>query len=78
MLSPIEELDDDALRALHADLLSPFDPATVGRALNFSYGPQSDEQIRAGFDPAVFDGLVDLQRRVDPDRRIRANHPLPR
>lgn len=72
-----EEGGQDRARELHGELLAPFAHRAVGRSLNFSFGPATPEEVRAGFDPGDYDRLRALKSRVDPGGLIRAGHPIP-
>jgi FAD/FMN-containing dehydrogenase len=59
---------------LHRTLLEPFTAATIGRSLNFSFGPLTPDEVREAFDD--YDRLTELKHRYDPDRRLAANHEI--
>lgn len=87
ILSPIDEgrqksgtaktEPEQHVRALHDELLAPFAEQSIGRLLNFSYGPLEQAQLREAFDENDFDRLVALKARLDSKGVIRANHPIP-
>ncbi len=77
VLSPVEPGAQDAVRATHRDALTPFAGHALGRSLNFSYGPLEPEQVRAGFEPAIYKRLAGIEGRVDPRGLIHCNHQVP-
>ncbi|MGW6197446.1 FAD-binding oxidoreductase [Kribbella sp. NPDC055110] len=56
------------------DVLEPWGPSTVGRALNFTFAKLTDEEVAEAYDD--YERLVTLRRRYDPTRRLHANHQL--
>lgn len=60
--------------AFHRRVLEPWSGKTIGRSLNFSFGPLTPDEVREAFDD--YDRLVKLQEQYDPERRLVANHPL--
>jgi hypothetical protein len=61
---------------LHRTILEPWAPTTIGRSLNFSFGPLTTDEVRAAFDPGDYDRLIELKNRYDPARLLAPNHPL--
>ncbi|HEY3561569.1 MAG TPA: FAD-binding oxidoreductase [Kribbella sp.] len=55
-------------------VLEPWCEATIGRALNFSFGKLSREEVAEAYDD--YERLADLRRRYDPSHRLWANHQL--
>jgi FAD binding domain-containing protein len=72
VLSPGE----DDLRALHDSILVPWSKEVIGRSLNFSMGPLTDDELRAAFEPADYDRLNWLRGVYDPEGLLQANHPI--
>jgi len=62
------------LTALHRAILEPWAAATIGRSLNFSFGPLTPDEVREVFDD--YDRLTELKHRYDPDRRLAPNHEI--
>ena len=56
------------------EVLEPWGPSTVGRALNFSFGKLTDEEVAEAYDD--YERLTKLRRRYDPTGRLQANHQL--
>lgn len=87
ILSPIDEGTEkngrgktgteQAVQTLHGELLAPFAEQSIGRLLNFSYGPLDGSELREAVDENDFGRLVALKARLDPQGVIRANHPIP-
>ncbi|MEU4605256.1 FAD-binding oxidoreductase [Kribbella sp. NPDC023972] len=61
---------------LHRTILEPWASTTIGRSLNFSFGPLTTDEVRAAFDPGDYDRLIKLKNRYDPARLLAPNHPL--
>ncbi|MFI7059801.1 FAD-binding oxidoreductase [Kribbella sp. NPDC050124] len=61
---------------LHREILEPWTAATIGRSLNFSFGPLTPDEVREAFDRDDVDRLVELKDRYDPDQRLTPNHQL--
>lgn len=76
ILSPLDDGQEQTVHALHRKLVVPFADQTIGRLLNFSYGPLDDDQIRDAFDSNDFVRLVALKTRLNPDDAILANHSI--
>lgn len=77
VLSPVQQGEEFTVRATHRDVLAPFAARTVGRSLNFSFGPLGTEQVRAGFDVASYQRLVELKSSCDPGNVLACNAPIP-
>ncbi|GAA4209313.1 FAD-binding oxidoreductase [Actinocatenispora rupis] len=58
-------------------LLGGWPARSLGRSLNFSFGPLTPDQVREGFDPADARRLGELRAAYDPDGLLRPNHPVP-
>lgn len=76
-VAPTSEATDEEAAALHADVLAPFAPDTLGAQLSFAFGRQDGADVRSAFTSATADRLLRLRQRIDPDDTIPANHPLP-
>ena len=74
VLSPVEDLD--AVIAVQRDALAPLQEVKVGRSLNFSYGPLSEEEVGDAYEPADYQRLRELKAEYDPNVRFHANHPI--
>jgi hypothetical protein len=61
----------------HHRLTAPWQPAVVGRPLNFIFGPLAPHQIQDGFDDTAGPRLSALRSRLDPQQILRPNHPVP-
>ncbi|GAA3570630.1 FAD-binding oxidoreductase [Kribbella ginsengisoli] len=72
VLSPGE----DDLRALHDAILAPWSKDIIGRSLNFSMGPLTDDELRYAFEPADHDRLKWLRGIYDPHGLLQANHSI--
>ncbi len=77
VLSPVQPGEEDAVRAVHREALGPASEHAIGRSLNFSYGPLTGEQVRAGFAPDDYRRLIELKGRYDPEALIHCNHAIP-
>jgi hypothetical protein len=75
VLSPVEDLD--AVIAVQRDALAPLGEFKVGRSLNFSYGPLTEDEVSDAYDPADYQRLRELKAEYDPNVRFHANHPIP-
>ncbi|MDJ1136166.1 FAD-binding oxidoreductase [Streptomyces iconiensis] len=67
VLSPLEPGIEAAVRATHDRALDVMSDRAVGRSLNFLYGPQDDETVRAVYAPETAARLARLKARHDPD-----------
>lgn len=77
VLSLTETSELDSVTALHDQLLAEFAPHTLGRSLNFTFGPLDHEQVRTAFEPADWQRLAQLKAEHDPHGLLQANHPIP-
>ncbi|MBB3050702.1 FAD/FMN-containing dehydrogenase [Prauserella isguenensis] len=75
-VTPTSEATDEEVAALHADVLAPFGPDTLGAHLSFAFGRQADADVRSAFTPPTADRLVRLRQRLDPRGTIPANHTI--
>ncbi|MEV0282574.1 FAD-binding oxidoreductase [Kribbella sp. NPDC050820] len=64
------------MAGLHREILEPWAAVTIGRSLNFSFGPLTPDEVRQAFDPRDIDRLLELKDRYDPDQRLAPNHQL--
>jgi hypothetical protein len=76
VLSVPEPGQEEAVAPLHAEALAPFARQTIGRLLNFSYGPMDEEDVRSGFDPDTYQRLTTLKAQYDPHNVLQTNHPI--
>ena len=77
VLTVAEDADTGEMAALRSDAASLFADHTLGRSLNFSFGPLAPEEVREAFAPADFARLARVRADVDPGGLVRANHPIP-
>jgi FAD/FMN-containing dehydrogenase len=77
VLSPTEPGQVEAVRAMHARALESWSELAVGRLLNFTFGPLSQDEIRTAFTEEDLQRLTRIKAEVDPDALIRSNFPLP-
>ncbi|SFB44399.1 FAD/FMN-containing dehydrogenase [Amycolatopsis marina] len=77
VLSPVEPGEEDAVRAAHRTVLDPWTRWTLGRSLNFTFGPSSEQEVRAAFTPADFSRLSEIRAEHDPQGLFLSNHVLP-
>ena len=77
VLSPVEPGQEEAVRRVHDEALAPLGSLSLGRSLNFSYGPLEEEQVRSAFAPADYERLTQLRARHDPGGLLRPNHVIP-
>ncbi|MEU6642209.1 FAD-binding oxidoreductase [Saccharomonospora sp. NPDC046836] len=77
VLSLVEPGAEDTVRAVHGDAIAPFAPATLGRLLNFSFGPLNEEEVRSAYEPHDYRRLTELKARYDPRATLVSNHPIP-
>lgn len=73
----IVDNDEQEARALLGEAIGLFSGQEVGRLLNSSFGPMTEEAVRAAFAPADWPRLTALKAKVDPGRRLHVNHPIP-
>jgi hypothetical protein len=59
---------------LHRTILEPWSEATIGRNLNFSFGPLTPDEVSEAFDD--YRRLTELRDRYDADRRLAPNHEI--
>lgn len=77
VLSPVDGDQLAQVAATHQTLLGSWPSRSLGRSLNFSFGPLTADQVRDGFDPAASQRLADLRATLDPGRLLHPNHPVP-
>lgn len=77
VLTVAEDDDTADMASLRSGAASLFTGHTLGRSLNFSFGPLAPEEVREAFTPADFDRLARVKADVDPGDLVRANHPIP-
>ena len=77
VLSPVEPGEEETVRAVHRDVLAPFEDQALGRSLNFSFGPLDHDQVRSAFTPAGHRRLAALKARCDPGGLFHCGHPIP-
>ncbi|MEI8406760.1 MULTISPECIES: FAD-binding oxidoreductase [unclassified Kribbella] len=61
---------------LHRTVLGAWTAATIGRSLNFSFGPLTPDEVREAFDSADYRGLTELRDRYDANRLLAPNHEI--
>ncbi|GAA2064357.1 hypothetical protein GCM10009801_08910 [Streptomyces albiaxialis] len=66
VLSPLGGTGEATVRELHAQALDAVGPHTVGRRMNFLYGPQEPETVRAAYEPEDLARLRALKEALDP------------
>lgn len=71
VLSPVPPGEASLVRATHREVLAPWEPHAIGRSLNSSFGPMSEDEVADAFAPASSARLADLRARHDPDGRLR-------
>ncbi|GAA1978666.1 FAD-binding oxidoreductase [Amycolatopsis minnesotensis] len=76
VLSPVEPGQQEAVRALHRDLLEPWSGQAMGRSLNFTYDELGADEIAAAFAPADHRRLTEIRARHDPRAMFHVNHPI--
>ncbi|WP_020390901.1 FAD-binding oxidoreductase [Kribbella catacumbae] len=72
VLSPGE----DDVHDLHRAILAPWSEYVVGRSLNFSLGPLTEDEVRDAFEPADYNRLTALRARYDPTNLLLPNHRI--
>ncbi|GAB3424327.1 FAD-binding oxidoreductase [Flindersiella endophytica] len=79
VLSPLvtEDADTDTARAVHEKAFEHLEPMSIGRCLNFVYGPLTTDEVRTGYTPADYTRLAELKRRYDPANTFRLGHNIP-
>ncbi|WP_344883466.1 FAD-binding oxidoreductase [Nonomuraea antimicrobica] len=77
VLSPVRAGELEVVRETHRDALAPFAGNAVGRSLNFTFGPLTEDEIRSAFAPADYDRLTRIKARHDPHALLHTNHPIP-
>jgi hypothetical protein len=82
VLSPLltddpEDTGTDAARAVHEKAFEPLAPMSIGRCLNFVYGPLTPDEVRTGYDDADYARLTELKGRYDPANWFRLGHNIP-
>ncbi|WP_202875115.1 FAD-binding oxidoreductase [Kribbella albertanoniae] len=58
-------------------IFEPWQAATIGRLLNFSFEKLTSAEIAEAYEPATFARLLELRDRYDAARRLAPNHELP-
>ncbi|MFC0548172.1 FAD-binding oxidoreductase [Kutzneria chonburiensis] len=77
LLSPLDGLDLDVVRATHDKVYRVVEPWTLGRSLNFTYGERgATEFIESMYDKATFERLRELKAVYDPGNLFRRNHNI--
>ncbi|NYJ37476.1 FAD-binding oxidoreductase [Nocardiopsis aegyptia] len=77
VLTVAGDADTADMAALRSGAASLFGGHTLGRSLNFSFGPLAPEEVREAFAPADFGRLTRVKADTDPGDLVRANHPVP-
>ncbi|NGO67542.1 TIGR03086 family metal-binding protein [Streptomyces boncukensis] len=77
VLSPLDGTDSGTVRALHGRALDAVRGHTLGRRLNFLYGPQDEATVRACYEPADLERLHALKEAYDPVDLFRFTQGLP-
>lgn len=78
VLSPVAAGDDPtSVRTKHDQLLWPWRPSMIGRALNFTFDELTPDQVGQCWDTGALPRLCALRSAIDPDRMMITNHRLP-
>jgi FAD/FMN-containing dehydrogenase len=75
-ISPLAAADLDAIRPVHDRLFEALAPSTLGRCLNFIYGPHTADQTRSAYDEDDYVRLTELKAVYDPANLFRLNHNI--
>lgn len=67
---------DKDLRDVHDAILARWSKDVVGRSLNFSMGPLTEQELGEAFDPADYERLQKLRARYDADELLLPNHRI--
>ncbi len=59
---------------LHRTILEPW--TSIGRQLNFSFGPLTPEQVAEAYEPADLERLKRIKKDVDPTGLLQPNHAI--
>ncbi|WP_432943307.1 FAD-binding oxidoreductase [Kribbella sp. CA-253562] len=65
---------DEDFSALHSGILEPW--TSIGRQLNFSFGPLTPEEVAEAYEPADLERLEKLRQQLDPTGLLQPNHPI--
>jgi hypothetical protein len=74
VLSAVDDLDE--VLAVQRAAVAPLIQYKVGRSLNFSYGPLTEDEVAEAFEPADYVRLRKLKTDYDANVRFHANHPI--
>lgn len=77
ILSPAQPTEDEMVRALHREALRPWAGQAMGPALNFTFSPLDEHEVRSAFAPQDYRRLTEIKTRHDPSVLFRCNHPIP-
>lgn len=77
VLSPLDGTDTTSVRALHSRVTDAVRARTVGRSLNFLYGPQDAAVVRDACTPGTLERLRKLKAEHDPQGLLRFTLGLP-
>ncbi|GAB2822506.1 FAD-binding oxidoreductase [Actinoallomurus bryophytorum] len=79
LLSPLDGLDRDTVRAAHRHVYEAMEPWTTGgRVLNFIYGDHATaDEVRAAYEPGDHRRLTELKAVHDPANLFRLNPNIP-
>ncbi|OQO89630.1 FAD-linked oxidoreductase [Saccharomonospora piscinae] len=77
-VSPVGPGELTAVRARHHDMLAPWRPLALGRALNFTFDDLAEDDIDTAFSPGDRGRLRRLRARHDPHGLLRPAFPLGR
>jgi FAD/FMN-containing dehydrogenase len=77
VLSPVEPGQEELVRAVQRDAVTPFAGRALGRSLNFSYGSMEEDQVRSAFSPESYRRLTKTRAVYDPQSMFHSNHVIP-
>jgi hypothetical protein len=65
---------DEDFSALHSRILEPW--TSIGRQLNFSFGPLAPDEVAEAYEPADLERLKKLRQQLDPTGLLQPNHAI--
>jgi hypothetical protein len=77
VLSPVQPGQEELVRAVQDEAVAPFAEETLGRSLNFSYGPLTEDQVRSAFSAEAYRRLTETRAVYDPQSMFHSNHVIP-
>jgi FAD/FMN-containing dehydrogenase len=78
VLSPLFDVEADAARARHEQVVTELSSSVTGRFVNYLYGDTATAgQIRSAYEPTDYDALTTVKFDYDPANIFRLDHNIP-